>query len=65
MIEIPQDPCPANFILEQIIKQEEIARMTQKPQLFYESSGAKIGDAELVPKNSRLEYNVIMPATQA
>ena len=60
---IPKDPCPANYILEQIIKLEDLTRITQKPQLFFESTGTKLGDNEDVPANSRLEYNVIMPAT--
>ena len=34
-IVIPTDPCPANYILEQITKQEELPRVTQKPHLFY------------------------------
>ena len=59
MIEIPTDPCPASIILDQIIKKEGC---TQKPHLFYESTGAKIAENELVPSESRLEYNVIAPA---
>ena len=37
--------------------------MTQKPHLFYEATGQKLADNELVPKNSRLEYNVIAQPT--
>ena len=60
---IPQDPCPASYILEQITKQEALPGMTQKPHLFYEATGQKLADNELVPKNSRLEYNVIAQPT--
>lgn len=62
IIEIPQDPCPASFILEKITSQEDLTKMATKPQLFYAGNGAKLGDNELVPKNSRLEYNIVMPA---
>jgi len=36
--------------------------METKPHLFFESTGAKIGDNEPVHANSRIEFNVIVPA---
>lgn len=54
---IPQDPCPASYVINEIMKLDGLA---QKPQLCDMQTGKPIVEGQTIPKGSRLEYKLAM-----